>query len=98
MLDEAEWAKIEPLLKDYVTKIKEARTKVTLEQAHRQGHDLPALRLWFRLTGHREANIMNIWHHRASLYGAPCTECGKPLRSPKARLCAACGCYKEILG
>ena len=98
MLDETEWAKLEPLLKEYVVKVKEARKNMSLDDAHRQGLDVPALKLWFRLTGHREANIMNVWHHRVALYGPPCVECGKPLRTPKSRLCAACGCYKEILG
>jgi hypothetical protein len=32
-----------------------------------------------------------IMHHRASAFGAPCRQCGKPLRSPTASYCAACG-------
>lgn len=32
-----------------------------------------------------------ILHHRIALYGEPCDACGKPLRSPKATFCAACG-------
>jgi len=42
-------------------------------------------------TGAEETNPNAIWHHRASLYGPPCPDCGKPLRTPQARLCAACG-------
>ncbi|HEX8430379.1 MAG TPA: hypothetical protein VF625_03795 [Longimicrobium sp.] len=42
-------------------------------------------------TGVRETNVNAIPHHVASLYGPPCPACGKPLRTPKARLCAACG-------
>jgi hypothetical protein len=43
------------------------------------------------MTGLRETNINAIWHHRIAEYGPPCGACGKPLRTPKARLCAACG-------
>ena len=97
MLDETEWAQLEPLLKEYVRKIREARSgDVSLEKASKMGFDVPALRLYFALTGVREANVMSFWHHRASLYGPPCTECGKVLRTPKARICANCGCYREI--
>ena len=42
-------------------------------------------------TGVRETVVNAIWHHVASRYGPPCPECGKPLRTSKARLCAACG-------
>lgn len=98
MLEDAEWAQIEPLLQYYVAKVKEARNdNIPFEKANKLGFDRPALELFYRLTGFREANIMNIWHHRTSLYGPPCVECGKPLRTPKARLCASCGAYKEIL-
>jgi hypothetical protein len=42
-------------------------------------------------TGVAETNPNAVWHHVASLYGPPCPACGKPLRTPRARLCAACG-------
>jgi hypothetical protein len=43
------------------------------------------------MTGHRETNPNAIWHHRLALYGDPCRYCGKPLRTPRAKLCAHCG-------
>jgi hypothetical protein len=42
-------------------------------------------------TGIAESNPNMVWHHVRSLYGPTCDACGKPLRTPKARLCAACG-------
>ena len=42
-------------------------------------------------TGIAESNPNVVWHHVRSLYGPTCDACGKPLRTPKARLCAACG-------
>ena len=42
-------------------------------------------------TGEPEANPNAVWHHVASQYGPPCVACGKPLRTPQAKVCAACG-------
>lgn len=75
MLDEDEWALIAPLL---------ARS---VDPEPRQA----ALDLYAEMTGLRETNINAIWHHRIADYGPPCGFCGKPLRTPKAKLCAACG-------
>ena len=46
-------------------------------------------------TGVPETNPNAVWHHVASLYGPPCRACGKPLRTPVAKLCAACGAYVD---
>jgi hypothetical protein len=57
-------------------------------------------RLMFKyeaITGYRETNPNAIWHHRISLYGPPCASCGKPLRTPRARVCAACGAEREVI-
>jgi hypothetical protein len=50
----------------------------------------PFLREYERITGFHETNINTFYHHKASLYGPPCRSCGKPLRSPNAKLCGAC--------
>ena len=50
----------------------------------------PLLREYERITGFRETNPNAIHHHVVSMYGPPCTACGKPLRTPRARFCAAC--------
>jgi hypothetical protein len=48
------------------------------------------LREYERITGFHETNINAVWHHKLSLYGPPCRNCGRPLRSPQARICGAC--------
>ena len=42
-------------------------------------------------SGAPETHQNEIWHHRLSMFGPPCTGCGKPLRTPQAKLCAECG-------
>ena len=83
MLDEAEWQIVAPLLGS------------SIEAAKRSGHNnifgFMALAKYEKLTGSRETDPNAVWHHRAALYGPPCTKCGKPLRTPQANLCAACG-------
>ena len=50
----------------------------------------PSLREYERITGIRETNPNSIYHHVLSLYGPPCAICGKPLRTPRAKLCGFC--------
>lgn len=92
MLDEAEWAQLAPLLGNMVERIKSYREQhgVGLSEAHRHAYD-DALAHYRELTGFDETNPNALWHHRLSLYGPPCGHCGKPLRTPRAKLCAACG-------
>jgi len=49
-----------------------------------------ALDIYEEFTGLRETNIRALYHHRIAMYGPPCERCGKPLRTPAARFCAAC--------
>ncbi|RYG60746.1 hypothetical protein EON80_24465 [bacterium] len=51
----------------------------------------PLVEKYNELTGFGETNHLATLHHRIAKYGSPCTQCGKPLRSPKASFCAACG-------
>ena len=80
MLDEDEWARIGPLLSD------------SNDPLTRQA----ALDLYEEMTGLRETHINAIWHHRIQDYGPACSECGKPLRTPRANFCAACGATRDV--
>jgi hypothetical protein len=53
-----------------------------------------ALEEYQRLTGFAETNFAAMMHHRLFLYGPPCAACGKPLRTPQAQHCAACGAQR----
>jgi hypothetical protein len=93
MLDEQEWARFEPLLGSAIDEIQAYRRDqaTSLQSALEHPHGADALALFERLTGEKAGSVEPLWHHRASLYGPPCGACGKPLRTPRANLCAACG-------
>lgn len=84
-MDEDEWAALHPLLS---FSDEENRSR-------RDRYGVAALAKYHEFTGFEETNANALWHHRASLYGPPCSACGKPLRTPQANFCAACGKVRE---
>jgi hypothetical protein len=93
MLDEEEWARMVPLLNSAMSDVQRYREThgVGLAEARDVAFGQRALNLYRDLTGFDETAVGALWHHRLSLYGPPCCHCGKPLRTPQAKLCAACG-------
>ena len=93
MLEEHEWPDIAEALSEGLRTIKRERqeTGKTLQEIDRTPRFQKALDLYESITEFRETNPNALWHHRVSIYGPPCHNCGKPLRTPKAKLCAACG-------
>jgi hypothetical protein len=93
MLTEREWEEVAPLLQSSIGDVKAYRERhgVSLQAAMEVSFGQSAIAKYEEITGIKENNVNVIWHHRASIYGPPCIACGKPLRTPKARLCAACG-------
>lgn len=81
MLDEDEWALVE-------TERKRAfgKGKGSIDERFKPMRDL-----YEKITGFHETNYLAIVHHRISLYGDLCARCAKPLRTPQAAFCAACG-------
>lgn len=52
----------------------------------------PVLEAYRRLTGQdHTTHAGDLMYHRISKYGPPCSQCGKPLWTPRAKHCAACG-------
>jgi len=93
MLDEEEWSIIQPLLNDLVLRIQRYRSAhgCGLAEALSKVSHRNVISSYARLTGFLETDIDAIRHHRASILGKPCSACSKPLRTPRARMCAACG-------
>ena len=93
MLNEHEWEEVVPHLRKGLEEIKRHRAAhgVSLTEAKNAVYGKGALQRYFEITSFRETNVNALWHHRLSLFGPPCSACGKPLRTPRAKMCAECG-------
>ena len=99
MLDEEEYASVAALYRDGILATKQFRARwgIPLQGASTKQRMRPVSKRYEELTGLWEENANAIMHHRLSPYGPPCKRCGKPLRTPVAKLCGA-GMYtvKEV--
>ncbi len=94
MLEPQEWERVSPLLSEATQQVKRYREAhgASIEEARcatNFGHE--ALGLYHEITGYKETNADALWHHQLNQFGPPCASCGKPLRTPHAKLCAECG-------
>lgn len=92
MLDEDEYAEIARLYNQAISATKEFRLTwgIPLENASIHERFAPVRAHYESITGMKESNENAIMHHRITLYGQPCKNCHKPLRTPRAKLCGAC--------
>lgn len=92
LLSDDEYRPIAQALANRIEGIKAHMQKhgVSLEEARRHSCD-DALDHYERLTGIRLSHPDELYCVQLSTYGRICPECGKPFRTPQAKLCAECG-------
>jgi hypothetical protein len=93
MLDEEEFRLVSGLHSEGIKAIKKygETNKAALDETPIELLQAPMREKYKELTGFEETNHTAILHHRISSYGGPCKKCGKPMRTPQAAFCAACG-------
>ncbi len=97
MLDEDEFASVGQLYSECIGATKEFRQRwsIPLVDAPVDLLFRPVRQRYEEMTGMTDCNQNAIMHHRISLYGPPCKNCGKPLRTPRAKVCG--GCMKPVV-
>ena|ERR1700687_860912 len=92
LLSEEEYQPIEEALRKRIQGIKEYRAEhgVSLPDAKARSLD-DVMDYYVRLGGVRLSNPDDLHWVRLSRYGRVCPQCGKPFRTPRAKLCAECG-------
>lgn len=98
MLEEHEYARVEEIRAQYAPEIERLQPQINQSpEAKRQWYslieqrDVEVMRLFEEITGREPKEPFEVFHHRTVLYGPPCRQCGKPLRTPQAKSCLLCG-------
>ena len=78
MLDEDEFADVIARFERGAKSVKEfrARSGEPLKRVPLAEHFKEMLARYEAITGFKETNPNAVWHHRLSLYGPPCGQCG----------------------
>lgn len=92
MLDDEEYAVIYKLYGDCMkaTKVFRQEHGLSLEGMSMEERFSPVVKEYEKITGISGIHHNVIMHHKLSSFGDPCKYCGKPLRTPRAKLCASC--------
>lgn len=92
LLTEEEYAPIRAALGNRIKAIMDYRRahKCSLDEA-RQYSAPAAMDLYEGITGLRLEHPDQLYAVRLAEYGRPCPVCSRPLRTPRAKLCAECG-------
>jgi hypothetical protein len=102
MLDEPEFARVAKQYRVSTQAVKDvrARRSATLKATPTAELYRPVQQLYMRLC--KKAGLEpvivapnHVLKHRLAAFGPPCHHCGKPLRTPAARMCAECGTRRE---
>jgi hypothetical protein len=93
MLDEVEYAEVRAIYdtcyraaKSYRTRRNAPLDKTPLAELYK-----PVQQAYGRITGVVGFDPHHILKHRIADFGPPCANCGRPLRTPDAQMCASCG-------